>query len=130
MSGSQDVKVLRTALKEAEDELCALGDALVHEGWDTATIARTLDVVRIALYGTDGAGNGVDGFEPARKVLHDLRAAEAAETKQQGKKPAALAHRKVYERKNDDAAGDAGKRGEDNESEARLVLRRGTLAAR
>lgn len=76
-----DVDVMCAALKEAEDELCALGDALVNEGWDTTTIALTLGVIRIALYGSDGAGNGREGFETARNALHDLRAAEAAATK-------------------------------------------------
>ncbi|MEM5388338.1 hypothetical protein VSR68_32940 [Paraburkholderia phymatum] len=69
------------ALKEAEDELCDLGSQLVNEGWDTTTTARTLDVLRIVLYGTDGAGNGLEAFEPARKTLHDVRAAEAAASK-------------------------------------------------
>ncbi|MFY4713445.1 hypothetical protein ACVCH0_01050 [Burkholderia glumae] len=78
MPGTNDVDVLRSALAEAEDELCSLGHSLVNEGWDTTTIARTLDVIRIALYGNDGAGNGLEGFEQARKILCDLRAAEAA----------------------------------------------------
>lgn len=72
--------LLRAALKEAEDELCALGHTLVNDGWDTATITCTLHVVRIALYGTDGFGQGPDDFEAARQTLHALRAAEAAES--------------------------------------------------
>ena len=78
MAGSSDIEVLRLALKDAEDELCQLGDLLVNEGWNMTTTACTLNVIRIALYGTDGAGNGLEGFEPARKVLHDVRASEAA----------------------------------------------------
>ncbi|MCP3724717.1 hypothetical protein M3I53_16570 [Paraburkholderia sp. CNPSo 3272] len=81
MAGSSDIEVLRVALKEAEDELCDLGSQLVNDGWDTTTTARTLDVLRIALYGTDGAGSGIEGFEAARKALHDVRAAEAAASK-------------------------------------------------
>lgn len=57
MPGSNDLEVLRVALKEVEDELCSLGIRLVNEGWETATIARTLDVIRIALYGSDGFGH-------------------------------------------------------------------------
>ncbi|WP_146126626.1 hypothetical protein [Burkholderia contaminans] len=77
MQGSTDIGMLRGALQEAEDELCALGDTLVNEGWDTTT-TLTLNVVRIALYGNDGAGQGVDKFEGARQALNDVRAAEAA----------------------------------------------------
>ena len=77
------VDMLRDALKDAEDELCALGHTLVNDGWDTATITCTLHVVRIALYGTDGFGHGPGDFEAARQTLHTLRAAdaEAAEKK-------------------------------------------------
>jgi hypothetical protein len=78
MPGLTNIDVLHSALKDAEDELCAMGDALVHEGWDTGTITLTLDVIRIALYGSDGAGNGPEGFEPARARLAALRAQEAA----------------------------------------------------
>lgn len=78
MSGTNDVRILRTALLEAEQELCNLGHELVKEGWDLTTTERTLDVLRIALYGSDGAGNGIEGFETARIGLHELRAAEAA----------------------------------------------------
>lgn len=70
MSGSNDI-----------DELCSLGHTLVNEGWDTATIARTLDVVRIALYGSDGAGHGLEGFANTRQVLRELREVEAAASK-------------------------------------------------
>lgn len=70
--------IQRVALKEAEDELCALGHTLVNEGWDTTTIAMTLDVVRIALYGSDGAGNGVEQFAVARDRLASRRAEESA----------------------------------------------------
>jgi hypothetical protein len=85
MAVSNDIEILRLALKEAEDELCDLGMQLMNEGWDTTTIARTLDVLRIALYGTDGAGNGLERFEVARKLLHDVRAVEAATSKEPGK---------------------------------------------
>lgn len=51
---------------------------LVNEGWDTTTIALTLDVVRIALYGSDGAGNGVEQFAVARDRLASRRAEESA----------------------------------------------------
>ncbi|OUL85042.1 hypothetical protein [Paraburkholderia hospita] len=84
MAGSNDLEVLHAALKEAEDELCALGDTLVNDGWDTATIAHTLHVVRIALYGSDGLGRGLNDFDSARNDLHDLRVAEAAAVKQTG----------------------------------------------
>jgi hypothetical protein len=77
MTETGDVEMLRGALEEAENELCDLGHTLVNEGWNTATIMRTLDVVRIALYGSDGVGNGLEGFERARTVLRDLRATEA-----------------------------------------------------
>jgi len=80
MPGTVDIDVLHAALKVAEDELCAMGDTLVNEGWDTGTIALTLDVIRIALYGSDGAGNGPEGFESARARLATLRAEEAAAT--------------------------------------------------
>lgn len=72
------IDVLHAALKEAEDELCTLGQTLSAEGWDTGTIAFTLDVIRIALYGTDGAGNGPDEFESARARLLAFRVDEAA----------------------------------------------------
>lgn len=72
------MEVLRSALKEAEDELCQVGHELVNQGWETGTIAKTLDVLRIALYGSDGAGNGLDEFENSRVVLHEMRAKEAA----------------------------------------------------
>ncbi|WP_321966997.1 hypothetical protein [Burkholderia cepacia] len=39
MQGSTDIEMLRGALQEAEDELCALSDTLVNEGWDTTTIS-------------------------------------------------------------------------------------------
>lgn len=77
MPGMTDIDVLHAALKDAEDELCAMGDALAHEGWDTGTIALTLDVIRLALYGSDGAGNGPEGFAPARARLAALRKQEA-----------------------------------------------------
>jgi hypothetical protein len=77
MPATADIDVLHAALKEAEDELCALGHTLVHEGRDTGTIALTLDVIRIALYGSDGAGHGVEGFDPARARLAAMRAEEA-----------------------------------------------------
>lgn len=70
--------IQRVALKEAEDELCALGHTLVNEGWDTTTIALTLDVVRIALYGSDGASNGVEQFAAARDRLASRRQEESA----------------------------------------------------
>ena len=80
MPGTADIDVLHAALKDAEDELCALGHTLVHEDWDTGTIALTLEVIRIALYGSDGAGNGPEGFASARERLAALRAEEAAAT--------------------------------------------------
>ena len=78
MPGSNDVDVLHAALKDAETELCSLGHTLVNQGWDTETINLTLDIVRIALYGTDGAGNGLEGFKPALARLAALRAEESA----------------------------------------------------
>lgn len=77
MAAITDVDVLHAALKDAEHELCALGHTLVHEGWDTGTVALTLNVIRIALYGSDGAGNGVEGFASARARLAAIRAEEA-----------------------------------------------------
>ncbi|WP_334001488.1 hypothetical protein [Burkholderia gladioli] len=81
MSGTTNVEVLRDALAEAENELCSLGDMLVNDGWDTATITYTLDVIRIALYGNDGSGNGPEGFEAAIARVRKLRADEAAASK-------------------------------------------------
>ena len=78
MAGMTDIASLHAALKDAEDELCELGHQLVNEGWDTNTITMTLDVVRIALYGTDGRGNGPERFQGARDDLAKLREEEAA----------------------------------------------------
>ena len=83
MAAITDLDVLQAAaLKDAEDELCALGHTLDHEGWDTGTIALTLDVVRIALYGNDGAGNGPEEFGPARERLAAIRAEETRRKKE------------------------------------------------
>lgn len=38
----------------------------------------TIDVLRIALYGTDGRGNGPEHFDKARADLAALREEEAA----------------------------------------------------
>jgi hypothetical protein len=35
---TNDINVLHAALKDAEDELCALGHTLVNEGWDTGSM--------------------------------------------------------------------------------------------
>lgn len=78
MTGTIDRDIRCMALQDAEDELCALGHALVNEGCDTTTIALTLDVIRIALYGTDGAGNGVEQFAAARHRLAARREEESA----------------------------------------------------
>eukprot|EP01042_Synura_sphagnicola_P019070 gene19070-24123_t len=78
MAGITDVEQLHAALKDAEDELCELGHQLVNKGWDTNTITLTLDVVRIALYGTDGRGNGPERFQGARDDLAAQRKEEAA----------------------------------------------------
>jgi hypothetical protein len=78
MPGTTDIAILRIALKEAEDELCQLGHELVNQGWETGTIAKTLDVLRIALYGSDGAGNGLESFDQACSTLRALRAQEEA----------------------------------------------------
>lgn len=78
MQRTVDIDVLQVALKDAEDELCSLDHALVDQDWDTGTIALTLDVIRIALYGTDNAGNGLKALDPARARLEALRAVEAA----------------------------------------------------
>ncbi|MCA8270361.1 hypothetical protein [Burkholderia vietnamiensis] len=77
MERPKDTEILRSALKEAEEELCSLGDMLTNDGWDTLTIARTLDVVRIALYGGNGFGLGIGDFDSVRKVLHELREVES-----------------------------------------------------
>ena len=77
MPRTNDINVLHAALKDAEDELCALGHTLVNEGWDTGSTALTLDVVRIALYGSNSAGNGPEGFESARMLLAEKRAEKA-----------------------------------------------------
>lgn len=78
MASSTSIEVLVSALKEAENELCSLGHTLVNQGWDTGTIAMTLDILRIALYGTDGRGNGPEHFDKARAELAALRKEEAA----------------------------------------------------
>lgn len=78
MPASTDIEVLHAALKDAEDELCCLGHTLVNQGWETGTIAMTIDVLRIALYGTDGRGNGPEYFDKARAELAALRKDEAA----------------------------------------------------
>lgn len=80
LGGSTDMAMLHAALKEAEDELCALGATLTNEGWDTQTIKLTLDVVRIALYGGDGDGQGPEHFEQARNALQAQRVVEAKES--------------------------------------------------
>jgi len=79
---TNDINVLHAALKDAEDELYALGHTLVNEGWDTESIALTLDVVRMALYGSDRAGDGPEGFESARMLLAEKRAQEAKRQEQ------------------------------------------------
>lgn len=73
---STNLNMLEVALHEAEDELCTLGATLVNEGWDTMTIKLTLDVVRIALYGGDGDGQGPEHFGQARNTLKTQRLAE------------------------------------------------------
>lgn len=78
MAGSTNVDVLRAALKDTEDELCVLGHTLVNQGWNTDSISMTLDVLRIALYGSDGRGNGLEHFALAQAELAALRADEAA----------------------------------------------------
>jgi len=78
MAASTNIEVLHAALKDAEDELCAMGDTLVNQGWNTDTITMTIDVLRIALYGTDGRGNGPEHFDKARAELAALREEEAA----------------------------------------------------
>lgn len=83
MSASTDIQVLHAALKDAEDELCALGHVLVNQGQDTDSITLTIDVLRIALYGTDGRGNGPENFERARAELAALRSEEAASVERQ-----------------------------------------------
>ena len=79
---TNDINVLHAALKDAEEELCALGHTLVNEGFDTGSIALTLDVLRMALYGSDSAGNGPEGFELARMLLAAKRAEEAKRQEQ------------------------------------------------
>ncbi|AOZ48796.1 hypothetical protein [Chromobacterium vaccinii] len=74
------ISMLQAALKEAEDELCHLGAELTNEGWDTWTIKLTLDVIRIALYGGDGDGQGPEHFESARAALQAQRDKEDKET--------------------------------------------------
>ncbi|MGC0155380.1 hypothetical protein ACPRNU_23215 [Chromobacterium vaccinii] len=74
------VSMMQEALKEAEDELCHLGAELTNEGWDTWTIKLTLDVIRIALYGGDGDGQGPEHFESARAALQAQRDTEDKET--------------------------------------------------
>lgn len=78
MPGTTDIAIFRIALKEAEDELHQLRQELVKQGWKTGTVAKTLDVLRIALYGADGAGNGIESFDLACSTLRALRAKEAA----------------------------------------------------
>ncbi len=78
--GTVDPAMLRAALKDAEEELCSLGHQLVHRGLDTLTTAQTLDLIRICLYGTDGAGKTLSDFAQVRDDLQRLRAEPAAST--------------------------------------------------
>ena len=78
MPGTTEIAIFRIALKEAEDELCQLEGRLVAQGRGTGTIAKTLDVLRIALYGSDGAGNGLGSFDNACLALRALRAQESS----------------------------------------------------
>lgn len=105
MAAITDIDVLHAALKDAEDELCALGHTLVHEGWDTGSIALTLDVIRIALYGSDGAGNGPEGFESARERLAAIRAEEARRTKQEERRARILRRSELAARRLQHAKG-------------------------
>ncbi|MCD5326716.1 hypothetical protein ACFFU8_18380 [Chromobacterium piscinae] len=73
------VSMMQEALKEAEDELCRLGAELTNEGWNTWNIKLALDVVRIALYGGDGDGQGPEHFEVARAALQAQRDKEDKE---------------------------------------------------
>lgn len=76
--GTVDPAMLRAALEDAEEELCNLGHLLVHRGLDTLTTAQTLDLIRICLYGTDGAGKTLSDFARVRDDLERLRAEAAA----------------------------------------------------
>ena len=82
MPATANIDVLHAALKDAEDELRSLGHTLDHEGGNTGTIALTLEVIRIALYGTDSAGNGPEGFESARALLAAARSEEVRRQKE------------------------------------------------
>ncbi|OQS32482.1 hypothetical protein [Chromobacterium haemolyticum] len=68
-----NIRMMQEALKEAENELCSLGMLLTDEGWETWTIKLTLDLVRIALYGGDGDGQGPEQFEMALEALKTQR---------------------------------------------------------
>lgn len=73
------ISMMQEALKEAEDELCSIGAELTNDGWDTWTIKLALDVIRIALYGGDGDGQGPEHFDLARAALRAQRDKQAAE---------------------------------------------------
>ncbi|BBL69720.1 hypothetical protein [Methylogaea oryzae] len=68
--------LMKAALEEAESELCYVGHSLVHEGYDTATIALALDLVRIALWGGNGDGKGPEHFEAIQAALKAKREEE------------------------------------------------------
>lgn len=77
----QNIVMMQQALEVAEQELCTLGALLTEEGWETWTIKLALDVVRIALYGGDGDGQGPEHFTialAALKAQNDKEEREAA----------------------------------------------------
>ncbi|MCD5326795.1 hypothetical protein ACFFU8_17980 [Chromobacterium piscinae] len=79
----ETITMLKEALHEAEDELCRLGAEIMNDGWDTWTIKLALDVIRIALYGGDGDGQGPEHFENARAALKAQRDKEQDDSKPQ-----------------------------------------------
>ena len=70
------IEILQLALKDAERELNAARQVIVEKDIRTELMDSTLEVVRIALYGSDGAGGGVEEFYSARARLEAIRAEE------------------------------------------------------
>lgn len=76
MPVSNKVEILQLALKDAERELNAARQVIVDKDIRTELMDSTLEVVRIALYGSDGTGGGVEAFYSARARLEAIRAEE------------------------------------------------------
>jgi len=77
MPGVNRIEILQLALKDAERELSAAREVIVDKDIQTELMDSTLEVVRIALYGGDGADGGVEAFYSARARLEAFRIEEA-----------------------------------------------------